>query len=293
MNPSMDVARDKKTPSASQSPGRRRNLQDISSAAAFHDDSEKEHLRRRIYSLKRCLSKKLKERKPVSFMQYGSITLIDTVADHKLDSQIDGYPAIRPASSWDQNDVPTVDDDDHEHFQKRVHSLRRNLSKKMKNRPKNLHLERFGDITLINRDSLIESLPQKTSAALGPKRTKPRKYRNNTRSFQRADSFRAKEILLDGDIQSIRKCVLERKLQMRPRVVDNVEDCHLVSAIKQAKSKMKFQPETFEPQYNHHHHHCHDLHIKRTQYATRSAVPTVQSQQNDHCSFIQIMPSTA
>lgn len=145
---------------------------------------------------------KLENRPVVEMLQYGNVTLIHK----KLDSWIDSKPDLEAYTCWTEDHQMLKLEHDH------LKCRKQRLSKK---RGK---LERSwsGNIQLIQRDSMIDMLPK--AAALqqvGKKRSKPRRVGTDDNSVVR-HTVRAKDVLLDGDIQSVRKVILEKKLCNRP-----------------------------------------------------------------------------
>lgn len=146
---------------------------------------------------------KLEALSALDILQYGTVTLIDK----KLDSWIDGKPELASYTWTEDHQMLKLD---HDHLQCRKERLAKQRSK--------LQRSWSGNISMIQRDSLIDVLPKTTSDVTGQhnKRTKPRRISSDDHIVLRSDVKSMDAMEADGDIQTVRKVVLERKLANRP-----------------------------------------------------------------------------
>jgi hypothetical protein len=172
---------------------------------------------------RKSLIQKLEKRPEVEMLQYGNITLIHK----KLDSWIDSKPDLETFTCWtDDHQMMKLE---HDHLKCRKQRLSKQRGKLARSWSGNIHL--------IQRDSMIDIAPKAATMASFKKRTKPRRVSSHE-AVLKQNAVRPKDVLLDGDIQAVRKATLEKKLSTRP-MLPNAQDYQeeLLNEIKLRQSR--------------------------------------------------------
>ncbi|CAB9496622.1 expressed unknown protein [Seminavis robusta] len=152
-------------------------------------------------------------------LQYGNLSL----TDRKLDSWIDSAaPQPHHIRVHKDKDTCVLDDSSSDHLSRRVSCL-----SKRRNR---LSRSWSGNICMIQQDSLIDVLPKAAGDVTGRhKRSKPRRASGDAATLiamRRGRNPRPKDVLVEGDLQTVRKVVLEKKLLRRPLIPNYMKYNH-------------------------------------------------------------------